>query len=74
MPELPFEALPSDLELLLVSGIGKRLIDRYQPYFGDQSKFLSAGIINFAFLLPSRQTEQVQRYLSENECLIKQQA
>ena len=74
MSEPPFGALPSDVELLLVSGIGARLIRRYQPHFGDQSKFLAAAIINSAFLLPSGETEPVQRYLSEHGCLIEQQA
>lgn len=74
MSDIPVATLPSEVEFILSLGILKLLIAKYQPHFGDQSSFLGAAILNFAFLMPPSGIEEVERYRAENACLIEQQA
>jgi hypothetical protein len=63
----------TDIEHLLTIGIFKRLLNKYQPFFGDQAKFLGANILNYA-LLRSPEGLDAVRYVAENSNLIEQQA
>ena len=57
---------------MLCVGIGKMLQAKYSPDFGDQSKYLSMGILNFVLAPP--ENEEAERYREANRCLIEQQA
>jgi hypothetical protein len=58
---------------MLCVGIGKMLQAKYGPHFGDQSKYLSMGILNFVLATPPG-NEEAERYCEANRCLIEQQA
>jgi hypothetical protein len=58
---------------MLCVGIGKMLQAKYGPHFGDQSKYLSMGILNFVLETPPG-NEEAERYCEANRCLIGQQA
>jgi hypothetical protein len=58
---------------MLCVGIGKMLQAKYGPHFGDQNKYLSIGILNFALETPPG-NEEAERYYEANRCLIEQQA
>jgi hypothetical protein len=73
MSSIPFGAVPSEVEFMLCVGIGKMLQAKYGPHFGDQSKYLSIGILNFALETPPG-NEEAERYCEANRCLIEQQA
>lgn len=71
------ENLPSytltDIEHLLTVAIFKRLLQKYEPFFGDQAKFLGASILNYALLRLPDGSDAI-RYAAENSTLIEQQA
>ncbi len=72
MSEQPLEMLPSQVEYMLAMAIGKKLIDRFSPAHGDRSNWLSAAVLNFAFMMkPGDETGE--RYLSENLSTILQE-
>ena len=73
MSSIPFGAVPSEVEFMLCLGIVKMLQAKYGPHFGDQSKYLSVGILNFALETPPG-NEEAERYCEANRCLIEQQA
>ena len=73
MSSIPFGAVPSEVEFMLCVGIGKMLQAKYGPHFGDQSKYLSMGILNFVLETPPG-NEEAERYCEANRCLIGQQA
>ena len=43
--------LPSQVEYVLATAIGKRLMKRYAHEFGDRSNFFAVAILNRAFLM-----------------------
>jgi|CZKZ01.1.fsa_nt_gi hypothetical protein len=54
MSETSFPTKPSEVEYILAHGIGKMLIERYRPQFGEQqASFLAVAILNHAFLMPT---------------------
>jgi hypothetical protein len=65
--------VPSEVDLKLRLGIFRVLEAKYRSRFGDQCKFLCAGIMNWALLeLPGN--EVATKYLDTNRQLIEQEA
>ena len=65
--------LPSEVDLKLRLGIFRLLDAKYGPSFGDQAKFLCAGILNWIFLEPPG-NEDARVFLEMNKSLIENEA
>lgn len=65
--------VPSEVDLKLRLAIFRLLDAKYRPTFGDQTKFLCAGILNWTFLEPPG-NEEAKRFWDTNEPLVKQEA
>ena len=65
--------LPSEVDLKLRLGIFRLLDAKYRPSFGDQSKFLCAGILNWVLLEPPG-NEDARGFLEMNKSLIEHEA
>jgi hypothetical protein len=66
-------ASPDDVDLMLRIGTFSLLHAKYKPHFGDEAKFLSAAILNYALLMDAG-NETALEYYNRNESLIQQQA
>jgi hypothetical protein len=64
---------PSEIDLKLRLGIFRLLNARYRPQFGDQTKFLCAGIFNWALVEPPG-NDEAKRFLEANGSLIQREA
>jgi len=64
--------LPSEVDLKLRLGICRILEKKYHPIFGNQSKFLVAGLVNWA-LCDSPRSEEAKKFLETNN-LIEEEA
>ncbi len=64
---------PSEVDVKLRLGIFRLLDAKYRPSFGDQSKFLCAGIFNSVFLEPPG-NEDARGFLETNKSLIEHEA
>jgi hypothetical protein len=65
--------VPSDVDLKLRLAIFRLLDTKYRPHFGTQSKFLCAGIFNWAFR-EEPVKEDARDFLEKNKDLIVQEA
>jgi hypothetical protein len=64
---------PSEFDAKLRIGIFRLLDAKYRPRFGDQTKFLCAGIFNYALSEPPG-NDEAEAFLRSNERLIEQEA
>jgi hypothetical protein len=70
MSETSLPTKPSEVEYILAHSIGKKLIERYQPEFGEQkASFLAVAILNHAFLMPTDSQEALS-FSEDNKVLI----
>jgi hypothetical protein len=60
-----------DLKLRL--GIGRLLQRKYLPILGNESKFLVAGLVNWA-LCDQPESEEAKKFLDTNQTLIEEEA
>jgi hypothetical protein len=73
MPDNRPVYLASDVDLKLRLGIFRLLNAKYRPSFGDQSKFLCAGMLNCILLEPPG-NEDASSFLEMNKDLIEREA
>ena len=64
---------PSEIDLKLRLGIFRLLQRKYHPLYGDQSKFLVAGIVNWA-LAESPDHKEAKEYQEANARLVEEEA
>ena len=65
--------VPSEIDLKLRLGIFRLLNAKYRPHFGDQSKFLCAGVFNWALSEPPG-NEEAKSFSEANKYLIEREA
>lgn len=65
--------VPSEIDLKLRLGTFRLLDAKYRPHFGNESKFLCAGIFNWALLEPPG-NEEAKSFSETNKCLIEREA
>jgi|HubBroStandDraft_6_1064221.scaffolds.fasta_scaffold437653_1 hypothetical protein len=73
MPNGEPSYVPSEVDLKLRLGIFRLLEKKYRPQFGSRSKFLSAGVVNWA-LLETPSNEEGQAFWEANKGLIEGEA
>lgn len=65
--------VPSEIDLKLRLGISRLLYTKYRPHYGDQSKFLCAGIVNWVLVEPPG-NEAAQTFVETNRSLIERES
>ena len=72
-PDDQYLSTPSEVDLKLRLGICQLLERKYRPIMGNRSKFLSAGLVNWA-LCDVPENEEAKQFVETNQILIEQEA